>query len=211
MQTLDRIQRIGSQTAGPLAARSAFAVVVLVSGAAAWAYSAPADLEAPRQLAETKIRTALSPEMPPAQRNQLLTEATALLKAIVARRAEAEMPPEELLKHFRLRLRLIETIGLLRSEEYAFRLLHLRGEEADRRRAVWAMGYVRTTGSIVAVLTRFLEDESAVIRAVAARSLGEHGRAAGSAAFALTRLLGDDDPGVRSAAAAAIRKVDPGR
>jgi HEAT repeat protein len=85
------------------------------------------------------------------------------------------------------------------------------GEEADRRRAVWAMGYARTTGAIVAELTEFLEDESTVIRAVAARGLGEHGRAAASAAFALTRLLGDDDPAVRSAAAAAIRKVAPGR
>jgi HEAT repeat protein len=85
------------------------------------------------------------------------------------------------------------------------------GEEADRRRAVWAMGYAPTTGAIVAELTEFLEDESAVIRAVAARSLGEHGRAAGSSSFALTRLLGDDDPAVRSAAAAAIRKVGPGR
>ncbi len=133
MQTLDRIQRSGSHTAGPLAARLPFAVVILVCGAA-WAYGGLADLEAPRRLAETKIRTALSPETPPAQRNQLLTEATALLKAIVARRAEAEMPPEELLKHFRLRLRLIETIGILRSQEYAFRLLHLRGEEPDRPR-----------------------------------------------------------------------------
>ncbi len=85
------------------------------------------------------------------------------------------------------------------------------GEEPDRRRAVWAMGYVRTTGAIVSELTEFLEDESPVIRAVAARALGEHGRAAASSAFALTRLLGDDDPAVRSAAAAAIRKVAPGR
>jgi len=85
------------------------------------------------------------------------------------------------------------------------------GEEADRRRAVWAMGYAPSTSQYVAVLSRFLEDESAVIRAVAARSLGKHGRAAESTGFALMRLLGDDDPGVRSAAAAALRKVDPGR
>ena len=82
-------------------------------------------------------------------------------------------------------------------------------EEIDRRRAVWAMGYAPTTSRYVSVLTRFLEDESPVIRAVAARSLGEHGRAASSATFSLMRLLGDDNPAVRSSAAAAIRKVDP--
>ena len=84
-------------------------------------------------------------------------------------------------------------------------------EEVVRRRAVWAMGYAPTTSQYVAVLSRFLEDDNAIIRAVAARSLGEHGRAAASAGFSLMRLLGDDDPAVRSAAAAALRKVDPGR
>jgi len=138
LRTLDNMVRGRSHSAAGPAVHLAFAVVVLLLSGGARARSGPADLATPRQLVETKIRTALSSQTPPAQRNQLLDEAIALMKAMIARtvppQTGARTSPEALLEAFRLRLRLIETIGLLRCEEHAFRLLHLRGGPADRRR-----------------------------------------------------------------------------
>ncbi|MBL7133223.1 MAG: hypothetical protein ISS78_03930 [Phycisphaerae bacterium] len=66
------------------------------------------------------------------QRRELLNQAIALLRQVVAGTAN---PPDDkaLIKHLEYKLKLAATAGLIRAEPYALRLAYLQGAEQDRR------------------------------------------------------------------------------
>jgi HEAT repeat protein/lysophospholipase L1-like esterase len=83
------------------------------------------------------------------------------------------------------------------------------GEAAERQAAAWALGVARAAALPVveALAKRARQDESAGVRAAAARGLGEIGGRAGAAA--LFEALRDASEAVRASAAQALVRVGP--
>jgi HEAT repeat protein/lysophospholipase L1-like esterase len=82
-------------------------------------------------------------------------------------------------------------------------------EAEERLRAAHALGNVHGGAAVVSALARRLSDESPVVRAAAARSLGQIASEARGAAPALVTALNDADEGVRLHAADALVRMHP--